>query len=119
MQLRQTGLRHKLRCMTRPFEALEPAHLDELAAVTKEYATWSRTAYGFAAIGTGAVVLAFVGLDVLVELRLRLALSGHRFGRRRGGLRLTALLRAAVGSGTAFCERHVGYLSRRFLFCIG
>ena len=51
--------------MTAPANAADPARLDELAAVTREYATWSRTAYGFAAIGTGAVVLAFVGLDVL------------------------------------------------------
>jgi hypothetical protein len=50
--------------VTAPAGAPEAARLDEVAAVTKEYATWSRTAYGFAAIGTGAVVLAFVALDV-------------------------------------------------------
>ncbi len=41
----------------------EAARLDELAAVTKEYATYSRTSFGFAAVGVGIWILAAVLME--------------------------------------------------------
>jgi hypothetical protein len=66
-ELTQTSLQCKLTGMTVPANASESTRLDELAAVTKEYATYSRTAYGFAFVVTGAALLGTQTLDVVTR----------------------------------------------------
>jgi hypothetical protein len=59
--------------MSESTPASATARLEELASVTKEYAKYSRTAFGLAFVGTGAAVLASVALDLAGSVGARLA----------------------------------------------
>jgi hypothetical protein len=53
--------------MNQPTDLPGPTRLDEIAAVTAEYAKYSRSAYGLAFVALGIAVLATMALDVVAD----------------------------------------------------
>jgi hypothetical protein len=76
--------------------ASDAARLDELAEVTREYATYSRTAYGTAAVMAGIAALAAIVADA----------SGHSGPARLAFMLLPAGWLLLLAAARAYYQRH-------------
>lgn len=82
--------------MAYPSSAPDPQRLDALAAVTHEYATYSRTAYGLAFVATGTSILGAVAFEA----------TTHSVWARFGMLALAPAWLLLLAAARAYYQRH-------------